>query len=275
MAFTIVHPESHQTSWVPILADQVCYIGQIVHVDSATPLEGVFALDTAGAESNLTNYDIPMGVIIGFNATAGNMVHNTTYHCQQMTAPSVTGTHDSTTQFRGVEGPWSRGDKMAMAHIHHIDPTTVIRGDIFDTTYGTAVSEVLVTTGCGGDGIGCTTAAGTATLVAQFGTIYMRSGANMGIYRTLTNTSTTAQTWLQAMPHDVAVGDSALIVGLRTHGTCRMDIDAAAMFVDANHDHTTNWFNINVRRLDLSTPGKEYVEFTFDAANFEAHRGND
>ena len=268
MAFHIVHPESHQTSWVPILADQVCYVGQIVHVDSATPLEGVFALDTAGAESNLTNYDIPMGIVIGFNATAGDAVFSAAKGLQQMTAPAVAGTHDSTTQHRGVEGPWSRGDTMAMAHIHHIDACTVIRGDLFDTSYGEIHAPVDVTTGDGGDGIGCTTDAAAVATVAQFGTIYMRSGKNMGIYRTLDSASATIHTWLQAMPHDVDIGDSAMVVGLRTHGTTRMVIEPNAAL-------TTNWFNINVRRLDLSVPGKEYVEFTFDAANFEAHRGND
>jgi len=273
MAFTIVHPESHQTSWVPILAGQVAYIGQLVAVDSATPLEGIRPLPVAVGANNLTNEDIPMGVVIGFNATAGNVVNNTTYHAQQMTGVAVGSSYGSTTQFRGVEGPWSRGDKLAMAHIHHIDATTVLRGPLYDTTYGAAQAEVLITTACGGDGIGCTTAASTVATVANFSTIYFRSGANMGISRTLTSASDTTHTWLQGFPYTCAVDDSVLVLnGFRPYGTCLCYIDSAAMFFDTNAALTSNYHRINVRRLDLSVAGNEYVEFTFDAANFIAHR---
>jgi len=273
MAFTIVHQASHQTKWVPILAGQTCYIGQLVTVDSATPLEGVLPMPTAAENNNYTNMDIPMGVVIGFNAVAGDVVTNTTYSAQYMTGVAVGSSHDSTTQYRGVEGIWSRGDKLAMAHIQKIDVGTVLRAPLFDTAYGTALPPVAVTTACGGDGIGCSTDAATCASIANFGTIYVREGANRGIYRTLTSASTTAHTWLQGMPHDVAVDDSVLILnGIRPYGTGKMQIDAAAMFIDVNAALTTDYFNINVDRLDLSEAGKEYVEFTFDAANFIAYR---
>jgi len=273
MAFTIVHPESHQTSWVPVLAADTCYIGQIVMVDSATPLEGVIPLGQAAEDNNYTNMDIPMGVVIGMNATAGNMVNNSTYSAQQITADAAGTAHESTTQYRGVEGPWSKGDKIAMVKIHHIDPTTVLRAPLYDTSYGTAQAEVTASTGCGGDGIGCTTDASTVATVANFGTIYMRSGANLGIYRTLTSASTTAHVWLQAMPQTIEIGDTALVVnGLRPYGHCMCQFDAEAMFIDTNAALTTDFFYINVRRMDLSVAGGEYVEFTFDAANFISYR---
>ena len=273
MAFSIVHPESHQTSWVPVLAADTCYIGQIVMVDSATPLEGVMPLGQAAQNNNYTNMDIPMGVVIGFNATAGNIVNNTTYNCQSMTAEAAGAAVTSTTQFRGVEGPWSRGDKIAMAKIHHIDPCTVLRAPLFDTTYGTANAAVAVTTASGGDGLDCITDASTVATVANFGTIYFRDGANMGLYRTLTSASDTTHTWLQACIAAVAVGDSVVVVnGLRPYGHCMCQFDAEAMFIDTNAALTTDYFNINVRRMDLSKPGGEYVEFTFDAANFISYR---
>jgi len=273
MAFHIVHPESHQTSWVPILAGQVAYTGQIVTVDSATPLEGVLPLPVAAENNNYTNMDIPIGVIIGFNANACDAVFSSAKGVQQMTGTAVGSSWHSTSHFRGVEGPWSRGDKIAMAHIHHIDPSTVIRGDLFDTTYGVAPPEVLVTTGCLGDGIGCTTAAATVATVANFGTIYMRSGENLGIYRTLTSASDTIHTWLQGMPQTINIGDRALILnGLRPYGHCITQFDATATFIDINAALTTDYFSINVRRMDLSVPGNEYVEFTFDAANFISYR---
>ncbi len=273
MAFHIVHPESHQMSWVPILAAQTVYNQSIIAVDSATPLEGVFPIPTAAGANNLTNEDIPAGIVIGFNATADNVLHSTAKGLQYMTAPAAGAAVTSTTQYRGVEGPWPRSDKMAMAHIHHIDACTVIRGDLFDTSYGTAQAAVLVTTASGGDGLDCITAASTVATVANFGTMYFRDGANMGLYRTLTSASDTTHTWLQATIAAVAVDDSVMVVnGLRPYLTCFMQTDATATFIDTNAALTSHYFRINVRRLDLSVPGKEYVEFTFDASNFSAHR---
>jgi hypothetical protein len=160
-----------------------------------------------------------------------------------------------------------------MVKIHHIDATTVLRAPLFDTTYGTAQAPVLITTACGGDGIGCTTAASTVATVARFGTIYFRTGENMGLYRTLTSASDTTHTWLQAFPSTCAVDDSVMIVnGLRPYGPCKMQIDAEAMFIDTNAALTSHNFWIHVRRLDLSVAGKEYVEFRFDTDNFCAFR---
>jgi hypothetical protein len=273
MAFHIVHPESHQTSWVPILAGQVAYVGQIVAVDSATPLEGVRPLPIAAQDNNYTNMDIPMGIVIGFNANACDAVFSSAKGVQQMTGTAVGSSYHSTSHFRGVEGPWSRGDKIAMAHIHHIDPSTVIRGDLFDTTYGVAPPEVLVTTGCGGDGIGCTTGASTVDTIINWSTIYMRSGENLGIYRTLTTASSTVHAWLQGMPQTINIGDKAYVLnGLRPYGAARCQFDATATFIDTNAALTADYHLIHVRRLDLSVPGKEYVEFRFDASAFSAWR---
>jgi hypothetical protein len=251
----------------------VCYVGQIVAVDATTPLEGVMPLPVAAGVNNLTNEDVPMGIVIGFNANACDAVFSAAKGLQQMTAPAAGAAWHSTAHYRGVEGPWSRGDKIAMAHIHHIDPSTVIRGDLFDTTYGVAQAEVTVTTGCGGDGIGCITGASTVATVANWSTIYMRSGENQGIYRTLTSASDATHVWLQAMPQTINIGDKAYVLnGLRPYGASRCQFDATATFIDTNAALTADYHLIHVRRLDLSVPGKEYVEFRFDASAFSAWR---
>ena len=160
------------------------------------------------------------------------------------------------------------GDKLAMALIHHIDATTVIRGDIYNAAVGTGSTLLTTTTGCGGDGIGCVTNACQEAPETDLATLYMRSGANMGIYRTLTSSSTTTHTWLQGMPGTIAVGDTAVIVGLRPYGYCRCQFDAEALYVDSNADVASHYFGIHVRRLDLSVANGEYVEFTFDGDHF-------
>jgi len=272
MGFSIVHPESTQYSWVPVEPGETCYLGQIVGVDIATPLEGVRPLPVAAGHNNTTNKDIPMGVVVGTNNTSGNLVTNSTYG-EYITQPAAGSIYGSTTQYQGVEGPWSKGDPQAYVLIGHINPCTILKGPICKAALGTAPSVVTVTTGCGGDGIGCTTGASDATTVGNFATIYMRSGANMGIYRTLTSASTTTHTWLKAMPHTVSIGDTAVVInGLRPYGPCKIYIDAEDTYIDCSAALTSHNFWIHVMRLDLSVPGNEYVEFRFDTDNFCAFR---
>ena len=272
MAFSIVHQASQQTQWMPVEPGETCYIGQLVGIDVAGPLEGVRPLPVAAGANNTTNKDIPLGVVIGNNNTAGNLVTNATYgeYITQVAAGSVYG---STTQYEGVEGPWVKGDPQAMVKVQLIDSTTVLKAPVCNGGLGTAPTVVTATTGCGGDGIGMTTGATDATTVANFATAYMRSGANMGIYRTLTSASTTAHEWLKAMPNTIAIDDTAVVInGLRPYGPALAYIDAEGTYVDCSAAVSTDYFIIHVRRLDLSEAGNEYVEFTFDGDNFCATR---
>ena len=272
MAFSIVHPESAQMSWVPVLAADICYVGQLVSIDVAAPLEGVFPMPVVSGNNNTANKDIPMGVVIGTNNTAGNLETSSTYG-EMITAEAAGTAYGNTKMYQGVEGPWPRGDRIAMVLIHHIDPCTILRAPICNAALGTAPTEVTVSTACGGDGIGCTTSAADAATNANFATIYMRSGANQGVYRTLTSASTTAHVWLQAMPGAVAVGDKAVVInGLRPYGPCETYIDAEGMYLDCSETLDSNNIIIHVRRLDLSVAGGEYVEFRFDGDNFCATR---
>lgn len=272
MAFKIAHQASHQTQWMPVEPGETCYIGQLVGVaDDDAPLEGVRPMVVASGTNNTSNLDVPLGIVVGTNNTAGNQVTNSTYgeYITQVAAGSVYG---STTQYQGVEGPWSKGDPQAMVLVQLIDATTVLSAPICNAALGTAPTVVTVTTPCGGDGIGCTTGATDVATVANFATIYMRTGANRGIYRTLTSASTTAHTWLKAMPHTVAADDTAVVVnGVRPYGPAHIYIDAEGMYVDCS-DAGTNYFVVYVRRLDLSEAGNEYIEFVFGADNFCANR---
>lgn len=272
MAFSIVHQASQQTQWMPVEPGETCYIGQLVGVaDDAVPLEGVRPMVVASGANNTSNLDVPLGVVIGTNNTSGNQVTDATYgeYITQVAAGSVYG---STIQYQGVEGPWVKGDPQAMVKVQLIDPCTVLSAPICNAALGTAPTVVTATTGCGGDGIGMTTGAADVATVANFATAYMRSGANMGIYRTLTSASDTTHTWLKAMPKTIAIGDTAVVInGLRPYGPAHMQIDAEGMYIDCN-DAGTNYFIIHVCRLDLSVAGGEYVEFRFNTDNFCATR---
>lgn len=274
MGFEIVHRSgSPQRVWRPVEPAETLYMGAIASIDIATPLEGVQPLGAAAGANNTTNKDIPMGVVIGMNSTAANRAYSSTAKAEYITQVAAGAVYGSTTEYVGVEGPWSRGDKQAMVLLELIDPCTVLKGPIYNGAVGTAPTVVTATVASGGDGIGCTTGAADATTIANFATIYMRSGANQGIYRTLTSNSDTVHTWLKAMPSDVAVGDTAVVInGLRPYGPSLMQLDAEALYVDCSAALSSDYYIVHVNRLDLSVAGNEYVEFRFDTDNFCAKR---
>ena len=139
-------------------------------------------------------------------------------------------------------------------------------------TAPTVVTVTSLTTG-GGTGVGCTTGSIDFTGTNDnMQSIYFRSGANAGTYRTTDSASATAHTWDVATRNAVAIGDTLVAVPLRTHGisTVLFD-DTTAMFIDCADAPVlagTDRYLINVIRLDLATPGQEYAEFSFNPAHF-------
>lgn len=271
MAFTIASGSNQQHIWVPVLAAQTIYTGQIVSNDASALVEGVQYLPQATGVSNTTNKDIPLGIVVGNNNVSGNVLYSSTYKTEYITAAAAGAAYNSTTQYQGVEGPWPKGDPIAMVKIALIDPCSIIRGPLYNAAVGTAPTEVTVTVGSGTDGLGCTTSSADVASVATLGTIYARSGKNKGVYRTLSSASATTHTWLQAMPKDMEIGDKAVIVGLRPYGISYCQI-TMGQYIDISQTAATHHFNIDVIRLDLSEAGKEYVEFRFNADNFCAAR---
>ena len=272
MSFSVVE-NPVRTIWVPVEPSETLYMGAIASIDIATPLEGVQPMPVAADAGNTTNKDIPLGVVVGMNSTAANRLYSTTYNSEYITQVAAGAVYGSSVNYVGVEGEWARGDRQAFVQIAVIGPNTVLRGSIFNGAYGTAPTEVTVSTGSGGDGIGCTTSAADVATVANFATIYARTGGNRGIYRTLTSASDTTHTWVKAMPTDMAVGDKAVVInGLRPYGPARMQIDSEATYIDCSEALTTNYFDIVVLRLDLAESGKETVDFMFGGDNFCAKR---
>ena len=267
MGFSIVH-DSPQTIWVPVLPGSTVYTGSIVQVDSATPLDGVIPLDTAGGAGNTTNKDIPLGIVVGNNNVSGSITYSSTYKAEYITEVAAGSVYGSTTKYTGVEGPWAKGDPRAMVEIVVIDPTSVIRGSLFNGAVGTAPSETTVT-GATASGLDWDTATNDVATVANFSTVYVRSGDSMGVYRQISSASQTTHTQETAVKGSIAVGDKVCMVnGLNTFGISKMDTDATGLYIDVSAALTSNYFHINVLRLDLSVPGNEYVEFQFIAENF-------
>lgn len=269
MAFTVVHPKDSQSIWVPIAHSDTIYTGAIVKWDTATPAWGVVPMNAASGAANLTNLDIPFGVCIGNNNTAGNLVYSTTYNAEYITATSEANAHANTTQYRNVEGNTPRGDRIAMVEVIPITAETVLRGPIYNAAYGTAIST-FSPSAASTDGLDFNTSSAiTVASVANFSTVYCRKGDNQGVYRILDSASQTTHTNTTAFPYDIATSDTFVFInGLRPWGRSYMQLDAEGMYIENSAALTSDYYEVDVLRLDLSTSGQEYVEFRFGAVNF-------
>jgi len=262
---------SPQSIWVPIKDSDVVYIGGLVAIDRDGPAEGVEMLPDAGGISNVDNNDVPYGVIIGTNLK--RYLHSATYKCGYITGQAAADPHDGAAlEYTGVEGPYSKGDEIAMVKIALITPDTVLKASLYKGAIGTPLTERTVTAG-DTDGTGCTVAASDFTPIAHpMQTVYFRKGANAGTYRMVDQASATALEWDTACVYDTVVGDVLVMAPVRTHGFSTVCFDATTMsFIDVEDDAVLtadNRFTINVIRLDLREQGKEFVEFLFDISHF-------
>jgi len=257
--------------WCTIKPGATVYMGGIVAIDHSALDEGIVNLPQASGGDNASNLDVPLGIAVGNNAY--NPSYSSTYKCEYITAAAAAGPHSNTTDYRNVEGPWSKGDSTsrAMVKVELIRPGDIIRGPLFNAAVGTAPSVLTVTTG-NTDGLQMVTNATQFTPVANLCTAYCRSGNNAGCYRITDDTSTTTATWDYAMPNDVAIGDTFVRVPLRTFGESYVQIGATSSnYIDVSASPATNYFIINVVRLDLSEAGSEFVDFMFDVDNFSIY----
>lgn len=261
MGFKIIHG-SQQKFWAPIVYQDTIYVGQLVKCQTD---EGVVPLGAASGVADTSGKGVPFGVVVGTNNRTP--LFNTTYNTQYITDASPLA---SSTEFVGVEGVWSKGAQRAMVEVELITPETILRGQLFNATFGTAMTIGTVTTG-DANGVSCT----VNTLVigsAQLATLYFRSGANKGTYRIEDDTSATALTWDTPTYAAVAIGDTLVKAPIRAIGPAYADFDAESMFIDAAATYGTNYYVIDVIRLDLSVPGGEFVDFKFNIDHFGLKR---
>jgi hypothetical protein len=249
---------------------ETLYIGQLVTpgYDGAF-CDAVMNLGQATGINATTYKKQPFGVVIGTNLRTPGF--STTSNSDYITAVDP---HSSTTEFAGGEGPYAvRGDHSAMVEVALIDPCTVLKGDLRNAAIGTGPTVRTVSTASTtGAGFTVSAAFDFTTPVANLTTVYCRSGANMGIYRDTTDTSSTVVTTDQYFPYDIAVGDTFVRVPLRMVGNSYVQTDAEALYFNTAANPATNYWTIQVIHLDLSTANQEYVVFRFDGDHFCAVR---
>lgn len=236
---------------VPISEDM--YVGQLVMWDMGATagiagLGGVVQIADVANEAN--EDDLPIaGVVSG--VFSEERAYDGTYYGDKATYSTAQGTVADT--------------GMSQVEIHRIIPNvTIIRGPIYDAAFGTALTELVVTTASSG-GVLVTAANDAITDIADDCCIaYCRSGANRGHYRIGTTTTTTVTTVTVPFPYGIVVGDVFVVASVRL-GKGGLDFPATANCIDGNNDMNA-FYSVVYQKVNLKESGKEYAEFTFMAA---------
>jgi hypothetical protein len=175
-----------------------------------------------------------------------------------------------TTTSADMTGDPDRQDA-ATVQVAVIQPmVTVLRAPIYDGAFGTALTECTETVGSSYVAYTDTNNAMTNDIEDDYGTMYVRTGANRGLYRIMTTNTTTVGTTTLKFPWANAIGDkfvrAAVILG-RT----QIYIGSTANYVDGDQliDGSVVGFPVFVTRLDLSTSGQEFCEFMVLNADHE------
>jgi hypothetical protein len=249
------------------------YLGQLVAYSAAakaaTPGSVVPLAVPAGA-FDTTNFQVIAGVVVGFNDMI--QTQNATFNKQYSTGVVTQADQAARSFYNGGTGMYSPNDPQVLVQVALIHPDTVIRGPIRETS-----SVVTVETDTGGaDSTGYTTAgtqsASAFTPVANTCSVYCRSGKNMGLWRTTSDTSTTAMDVTVAFPYDVVAGDKFARFSLK-QGLSLIYISGPGMFIDNTlSGGTTNYFGARVLNIKADVAGEEYAEFMFDACHFSQIR---
>ena len=257
MGFEVVKG-SPRSVWVPIVDLDTVYVGQIVGSQGD---EGISPVAAASGVNDASGLIVPMGVVIG--TSLRTPIFDTTYKADKITDVAPSG---AVVEMVGIEGHQIKGGKEYMAKVAIITPETILKGQIFNTSHGTALT---VGTLSAATTVTATSGALDVAGVAVLSTLYFRDGINRGIYRITDDSSTTALTWDKATPVAAAVGDHVVrAVGLRIFGPSRCQFDSESMFIDGAAALTSDYYGIDVLELDLSEAGKEYVIFKFNADHF-------
>jgi len=250
---------------MPIDSADVLYVGSAVSTinESAAASGGCAPMAAAAGAGDTTDKTVPFGIVVGTNNRTP--LFNTTYQAEYITDVQSQAAQIAR-EYTGQEGMWSKGDPMAFVEVGVIGMDSLIKGRIYNAAFGTAITVNTVTTGSA-TGAGFTADAGDFTPISHNAIWYCRSGANMGLYRSGTDTSTTVHTFDTYWPYDISIGDTfvGVQVGL---GTVRGQFDSESTYIDNGADQSANYYAIDVLEVHLEEAGNEYCIFKFNADSF-------
>lgn len=147
---------------------------------------------------------------------------------------------------------------------------TILRAPIYDGAFGTALSEGVEDGGSSYVTYQDATYTLTADTNDDYGTVYVRSGANRGLSRictTYSHSTLTCTTTLK-FPYANAVGDKFVFAAV-ARGWTDIQFGSTANYVEGDVAPNTTGFKVFVTKLDLSQKGQEFCEFMVGFLNHE------
>jgi len=137
---------------------------------------------------------------------------------------------------------------------------TLMKAPIYNAAWGTALTVQTNTVASSG-GVTITDTNNLITdIIDDKATAYCRTGANRGIYRPVsTTTSTSVSTVAVPFPNAIAVGDTFVIAScVLGHGS--MNFPTSADCIDGNHALAA-FYSVYYHEINLEESGKEYAVF--------------
>ena len=266
-----------RTFWAATDGSSTYYMGQLVTCIAAGKANcngAVVPLAVAAGAFDLTNYQVPLGVVSAINVR--NPVYDPTTTLQYITGSQVTQALQLATEKTGAEGMYIKGDPQVLVEITEITPQSVIRSPIYNATYGVAPTVLTASTAMTDGAVTAITtgAADFSAGVLNMTTIYCRTGVNAGMYRVGKATSNTGPSVTTAFPYNGAIGDTFVWVPFK-QGFSTVYIAGPGLFLDESQLPVvagTARFGVFIYKLNLAVAGQEYAEFRFEGDHFCAAR---
>ncbi len=268
MSFELVDLKNSQPLFVAVSETAEVFLGSLVQWDTDTG--GVEVLGVASGAYDTTNDSIIAGLVIGTSNETKVYEDGTTvggtFRGEEITGVVSQANLVGRTQI-GNRGMYKKGEKMALVEIAVLDVTTRLRGRIYNATYGTALTLLTATAGSTDGGVADTyiTNASDLASVANESTIFCRKGANAGLYRVLSSTSTTTHLNDVGFPQNISVDDTFVMVP-HQQGYSRIQVDAQSTFI--NGAAITSYYGVFIDKMDLRIAGEESVEFRIIGNHF-------
>lgn len=280
MGFSIVHGVP-QLQWYPVLNTDTLYVGQLVRAsnEGVAPLRQAIGVGDISARKTTVGLSADggstainnaiFGIVVGTNNRTPSF--STTYNTEQITYASPNATTVTTDTYAFNAGPWAKGENLAMVKVALLDPTITLRSPLYQSSSVINTSPTVGTVSASTSGLTATTGTVGVVGVASESTVYFRTGNAAGTYRVTDDTSATVHAWdipLNSTGANAQVGDTLVKVNLRPVGKSRAQISTEALWINSGASVTGSFFMIDVVRLDLSSSGREYVDFKFDPMHF-------
>lgn len=229
---------------------ETCYSGQLLmssHSTTACP-GSTWILDVA-AKANEDDHAV-LGICTGVH-TINDAGWNTTYY-------GDTATSDTTQATMVANDPVGITEIEMTVILPH---DTLIRGPLWNGTYGTAITTLT----CTGASAGGTNIADTGSTAIDYEDhycmAYCRTGANRGHYRNLATGDATTNIAQSPFPYSIAIGDT-FVTGPGVPGITLLQPDGDANFIDAS-DTLAIGYDVWLHEQNLEESDKEYYVFAF------------